>query len=278
MARVTRVAKAQQRYETKPVLGEDGKPLKIALTKGDGSPKMTSAKRGRTPRPVFITKTERDLTRPKPNLRCDFPGCEDPEIRPGQAYMWIKPKSGPYGGSQRNRHQTHRAWHVWEYSNSLSAQVARIEHDADVDSAESEDDVTSVLNDAAEAIRDLASQKREGAENIESGFGHATYQSEELEQQADDLESWADDVEATEVEDLSSFDCQAACSDGQADCPECDGTGTAQEDDGLNDKCDDCDGSGQVECEDCDGTGYDLEAARESWAEAVQEALSACPV
>jgi hypothetical protein len=267
MARVTRVAKAQQRYETKPVLGEDGKPLKIALTKGDG-----------TPRPVFITKTERDLTRPKPNLRCDFPGCEDPEIRPGQAYMWIKPKSGPYGGSQRNRHQTHRAWHVWEYSNSLSAQVARIEHDADVDSAESEDDVTSVLNDAAEAIRDLASQKREGAENIESGFGHATYQSEELEQQADDLESWADDVEATEVEDLSSFDCQAACSDGQADCPECDGTGTAQEDDGLNDKCDDCDGSGQVECEDCDGTGYDLEAARESWAEAVQEALSACPV
>ena len=67
MARVTHVKKAQQRYETKPVLDADGNPVKIALTKADGSPKMTSAKGGkRTPRPVFITKTAPDKSKPKP--------------------------------------------------------------------------------------------------------------------------------------------------------------------------------------------------------------------
>lgn len=49
MARVTHVKKAQQRYETRPVLDENGQPVKIALTKADGSPKMTSSKGGKRP-------------------------------------------------------------------------------------------------------------------------------------------------------------------------------------------------------------------------------------
>lgn len=268
MARVTFVKKAQQRYETRPVLDDKGQPIKIALTKGDGSPKMTSSKGGkRTPRPVFITKTEPDKTRPKPNYQC---GKCQAEILPGQPYKWIKPKSGPYGGRLMVRCGTCPTWQVWDYSNSLSAQVARIEHDATsaLDDATSAEDVTAALNDAASSIRDLAEQKRESASNMEEGFGHATYQSEDLEQQGDNLEGWADEVEAQDVEDLDVFDC-AACTDGQAECPACDGTG---------EDCADCDGTGEEECSECDGTGNDLEAARESWSEAVSEALGNCPV
>lgn len=276
MARVTYVKKAQQRYETKPVLDAEGKPVKIALTRKDGSPKMTSAKRGRTPRPVFITKTEPDKSRPKPLHKCGKCGVT---IEVGQPYKWIKPKSGPYGGRLMVRCGTCPTWQVWDYSSSLSAQIARIEHDASeaVASAESEDDVESALNDAAEAIRDLAEQKRESASNIEDGFGHATYQSEELEQQGDDLESWADEVEQTDVEPLTDFTCSNGCTDGQATCDSCDGTGKEHgTEDG--DECLECEGDGEVECGWCDGTGPDLEAARESWQTAVDDALGNCPV
>lgn len=277
MARVTHVKKAQQRYETKPVLDENGQPVKIALTQKDGSPKMTSAKRGRTPRPITITKTERDLTKPLPPLWCDFPRCTitDQEIRPGQAYKWIKPKSGPYGGHQRNRHAEHPSWQVWEYSHSLSANVARIEHDATsaVDLAEDESGVEDALNEAAEAIRELAEQKREGASNIEDGFGHATYQSEELERQADDLDGWADEVEGTDVEALDQFNCSNGCTDGQATCDTCNGEGNVE-----GDPCDECDECGEKGCDWCDGTGYDLEDARNCWAMAVADALGNCPV
>jgi len=276
MARVTHVKKAQQRYETKPVLDENGQPVKIALTKKDGTPKMTRAKGSRAARPVFITKTEPDKSRPKPLHTCGKCGVT---IQVGDPYKWIKPKSGPYGGRLMVRCGKCPTWQVWDYSSSLSAQVARIEHDATsaVDAAEDAGDVEAALNDAAEAIRDLAAQKSEGAENIESGFGHATYQSEELAQQAEDLEGWADEVEATEVEALDAFDCAAGCTDGQADCDACDGSGKEGGEDDADD-CADCDGTGEAECQECDGTGYDLEAARESWSEAVSDALGNCPV
>lgn len=273
MARITRVKKAQQRYDTKPVLDENGEQVRTPVMR-NGEQIVT--KRG----PKFLRVTERDLTKPLPNLRCDYPGCsiDGGEIVPGSAYMWIKPKSGPYGGHQRNRHASHPAWNVWDYSSSLSAQVARIESEATdaASNADSEDDVTAALNDAAEAIRELAEQKREGAENIESGFGHATYQSEELTQQADDLDSWADKVEQADVEELSSFSCDS-CTDGQQECSACAGTGKADDDENDED-CADCDGTGEQECDFCDGTGEDLEAARESWSQTVADALGNCPV
>lgn len=284
MARITRVKSAQQRYETKPVLDAEGRPVKIALTRKDGSPKMTSGKRGKTPRPVFITKTERDLTRPKPNLRCDFPGCDidNREILPGSAYMWIKPKTGPYGGHQRNRHAQHPAWNVWDYSSSLSARVAQIEHNALSESFDNEEDAASVLSNAAEEIRSLAEEKRESAGNIEDGFGHATYQSEELESQADELDAWADEVEQTDIPSMDDYR-----SGDQVDCDECNGTGQVDNED--YDEEDD-ESEPEVDCDECGGTGQvdpqgdeDLtEDEMADWVSAVEdvisEALGNCPV
>ena len=121
MARVTRVKRAQQRYETTPVLDEQGNPVKVGLTRKDGSPKTD--KRGNQ---IFITKTVEVLGKPKPNYVCDL--CRT-EIKPGDPYKWIQPKSGPYGGRKRVRCGTCPTWQIWDYSDSLSAQTARIAHE-----------------------------------------------------------------------------------------------------------------------------------------------------
>lgn len=207
MARVTHVKKAQQRYEQVPVIDpETGEQKRVPVMK-NGTQKTD--KRGR---PVFMRLTQEDRTRPKEPLRCDFPGCSvDPEpgkILPGQAYKWIKPKSGPYGGSQKNRHEEHPSWHVWEYSSSMSARLAQISHDfwEAIDSCETEDDVQSALDDAGSAIEELAEEKRESASNIEEGFGHPTEKSEELEGIADELESWKDEITGQSIPDLPEPD------------------------------------------------------------------------
>lgn len=280
MARVTHVKRAQQKYHTKPVLDADGKPVKIALTKRDGSPKMTSSKGGkRTPRPVFITKTEPDKTRPKPLETCGKCGTT---IQVGDPYKWIKPKSGPYGGRRMVRCAKCPTWNVWDYSSSLSAQVARIEYDADnaIRQAESVEDAEAVAGEAADAIRELAEQKRESAGNIEDGFGHATYQSEELESQADELDSWADEVEQVDFPDTDEYaeddTCQECGGTGQEDNPDYD------EDEALEDE--DYTEPEQIDCGECYGTGttddpeVDLEAWQGAAADALLDVLQNCPV
>jgi hypothetical protein len=265
MARTTHVAKAQPRYETVIVRDEDGNPVRTPVMKkvknydtGEIEVKQKVTKKGR---PVFMTKTVVDKTKPKPLRNCG--SCGKP-IEIGTPYKWIKPKSGPYGGSLMTRHEGCPGWQVWDYSNSLSAQLSRISYEFgnEIESSESPDDVTSALASAAESIKEIAEQKREGASNIEEGFGHATSQSEELEQMADDLEQWADEVESADVPEM--VDCEA-CTDGKVDCEDCDGSGKEQDEDGnqTEEDCPTCEGEGQTDCDTCDGTGEDVEAWRD---------------
>ena len=193
MASITRVKAAQQRYETVPVLDGAGQPVRIPLTREDGSPKTD--KRGE---PIFITKTVPDKSRPKPAENCGKCG---KTIEVGDPYKHMSPKSGPYGGTRLVRCADCEDWHVWEYSSSLSARLAEVsyyfwENLVEVTSA---DDVTDALANAAQAITDIASEKRESAENIESGFQHSTYQSDELNEQADSLDNWAQEIENADV-------------------------------------------------------------------------------
>jgi len=238
MARVTTVKKAQQRYAQVPALDEQGNPRVVPVMK-NGVQKVT--KRGK---PVTMRVMVEDRTRPLPPETCDFPGCtiDDGKILPGTSYKWIKPKSGPYGGRKRSRHTSHPSWNVWEYSNSLSAQIERIVYDANtaIEGAEDTDSVKEALTSAAEEIRALAEEKREGASNIEDGFGHATAMSDELNETADALEDWASSVEDADVpempdpsdadeddwEECSEEDCSST--DPNPDCPECDGKGVVE--------------------------------------------------
>ncbi len=198
MARVTHVKKAQQRYGTKPVLDEDGKPKRTPVLK-NGEPKMTRAKRGRPARPVYMTITERDLNDPKPLETCD--SCNQP-IEIGTPYKWIQPKTSANGGRKRSRHEGCPNWKVWEYSNSWSARIAQAVDGFSIDNAESTDDVQSALDDLAGAIKELADESRTSAASMEDGFGHATSQSEQAEERADELDNWASDIEGADIPDL----------------------------------------------------------------------------
>lgn len=230
MARVTYVKRAQQRYETKPVLDEQGRPIKIGLTKKDGSPKVD--KRGNQ---VFITKTVDDRDKPKPNHVCEV--CRT-EIKPGDPYKHITPRSGPYGGRMRVRCGTCPTWQYWDYSDSLSAQTAQIayEFETTIGSVESPEDATDALTTAADAVREIAEAKRESASNIEEGFGHSTYVSDELNDVADQLDSWADEIESVDVPELPEPE--------ETDCETCEGDGADPDDPSL--ECTECSGTGQV--------------------------------
>lgn len=214
MARITRVKRAQQRYAQVPVIDpETGRQKRTPVMRANGQQKMT--KRGT---PVFMDVTVADRSQPLPNRTC---GKCHQEIKVGDPYKHISPRSGPYGGRTMYRCASCPDWHVWEYSSSLSARVAQISHDFwesfNDTTFESTDEVQELLNSAAEAIREIAEEKREGASNIEDGFGHSTYQSDELNDIADQLDSWADDVEGVSLTDYPEPE--------EADCDECEGSG-----------------------------------------------------
>lgn len=216
MPKIVHVKKAQQRYYSKPVIDpETGEQKQTpVMSQKTGQQKVT--KRGK---PVFMKVTVDDKDRPKPNLRCDYPGCEYPdrEIKPGQSYKHITPKSGPFGGTQRNRHEEHPSWNVWEYSSSLSARIAEIESHWDPAQFDNEDDLKAHLEEIVEEIRGLAEEKEEAASNIEEGFGHSTSASEELSEQAEALNNWADEVENMDLPDFPESESRWFIKDPEGD-------------------------------------------------------------
>lgn len=212
MARITYVKAAQQRYEQVPVIDpETGEQKRTPVTGKDGQQKVT--KRGA---PVFLSVTVADKSKPLPPRKC---GSCHQEIQVGSPYKHISPRSGPYGGHTLYRCDICPNWHVWEYSSSLSARLSEIEYDFSnaIDEVESEDDVQSALDEAAERVREIAQEKGESADNIEEGFQHETYQSQELREQSESLESWADEISSATIPDFPEPE--------EADCEVCEGNG-----------------------------------------------------
>jgi hypothetical protein len=211
MARITHVKAAQQRYEQVPVIDpETGQQKQTPVMGKNGQQKVT--KRGK---PVFLSVTMADKTKPLPNRNCGKCGVE---IKVGDPYKHISPRSGPYGGRTLYRCAACPSWHVWEYSSSLSARLAEISFNFSeaIDSAESEDDVQTALGEAAEAVREIAQEKGESADNIESGFQHETEQSQELRDISEQLDSWADEIENATIPDFpepEEAECEF-CDDG----------------------------------------------------------------
>lgn len=262
MARTTYVKKAQQRYVTVPVIDpETGQQKRTPVMKtvrvrqDDGTyveeRRQKTTKRGT---PVFMKVTQADKTQPLPNRTCEK--CKV-EIEVGHPYKHITPKSGPYGGRTRYRCRTCPAWQVWEYSNSLSAQIERITYEADqaIDTADSQDEVTEALSAAADGLRELAEEKRESAQNMEDGFGHSTAQSEELAEQADSLDEWADTIENADVPEFPEPE--------ETECEECGGSGQVEDDEGE-----------KIECDECNGTGTPIEPTEDQIEEWREEARS----
>jgi hypothetical protein len=199
MARVTHVKAAQQRYETVPVIDpETGEQKRTPVMRKNGTQKVT-----KTGKPVFLRVTREDRSKPKPNRKCDKCGVE---IKVGDPYKHVTPKSGPYGGHKRARCAACPTWKPSELSSSKMAGIYAAQEDLDVSSATSADELTEAANDFAQAVRDVASEYQESADNIEDGFGHSTYISEELADKASELESWADEIESLDFADAPDED------------------------------------------------------------------------
>ena len=185
---------------------------------------------------VVSVKSARERRNPdgsiKPLHVCDRCATEIPV---GSPYKHISIKTGPRSSRTLIRCSLCPVWHVWEYSNAASARTAQIVHEAETALADvtTADDVSDVLQTAADAARELAEEKRESASNIEDGFGHSTTQSEELTDLADQLEDWASTLEGATIPDYPD--------PADVECEECDGTGTGGED---MDTCRECNGTG----------------------------------
>lgn len=251
MPKVNHVKRAQQRYATKPVIDPATGEQKVTpmFNSRTGEPKLT--KHGR---PVVLRITERDLERPLPMPKCDAPECTQPsrEIAVGASYKWIEPS----GQRIRNRHATCPTWKQWEYSSSLSARIAQIQDEGPGD-FESAEDAQEWASNKAQEIRDLAEEKRESASNIEDGFGHATSQSDELNETADNLESWADEMDSVDLPEFPEVE--------EQDCEECNGTGQIDGDEEPT-ACETCGASGHVVPDPTDDE-------MQEWADEVRSAL-----
>lgn len=214
MPKINRVKAAQQRYETVPVLDENGQPKRTPVLhqKGPLKGQQRTDKRGN---PVFMAVTVADKTQPLPNHTCGKCGVE---IKVGDPYKSISIRS-TYSSRTLYRCAACPDWHVWEYSSSLSARLAEISYNfwEAIAEASSEEEAQDALNAAAEAVREIAGEKEEGAQNIEDGFQHETYQSAEMRDQAESLNSWADEIEGASIPDFPETE--------EVDCEECDGSG-----------------------------------------------------
>ena len=70
----------------------------------------------------------------------------------------------------------------------------------------SPNDLLNSLQEAAEAVRGVSEEYREGAQNIEDGFGHETSQSEEMAQKAEALEEYATRLEEVTIDNADEYD------------------------------------------------------------------------
>lgn len=128
----------------------------------------------------------------------------------GESYLWWKFKRG---GLHRRCHRAECRPRYSEYgttsphlSGIYSAQerfsdaIMNVEHSAD-----GVEEVASLLETFAQDIREVAEGYTESADNMVEGFGHETYQSEEIREKAEALEGWADEVESA-ASDLGGYD------------------------------------------------------------------------
>jgi hypothetical protein len=254
MARAYLVKRAQARYETKPVIDP-------ATGEQKQTPKMRRGvqmtdKRGR---PIFMKVTERDLARPKPMPCCSL--CRT-EIKVGESYTYTETYNSTIVRCGRPCPPPKQ----WEYSSSLSARLAQIQHENDFSDCEDGNDFVEARDAFAAAVRELAGEKQESAQNIEDGFGHETSQSAELADIADQLEGWADDIEAVELPDYPEPE--------ETDCDECNGTGEADDEGGGS--CENCDGCGQVIPD--EPTEEQIDEWREACVAALEGVAESCPV
>ncbi len=129
------------------------------------------------------------------------------KIRKRDPYKWWKfryggrrvrcanPKCAPRGSDLTNSDKLSRCYSAGE---SIEDAIEDFKKDFALD------DLKSVMEDAANEIREVAEEYRESSQNMEDGLGHETEQSQELSEKGDNLDGRADEIEQA-ANDLMDF-------------------------------------------------------------------------
>ena len=97
MPRINHVKRAQQRYATKPVIDPETGEQKVTPVINSRTGEQKTTKHGR---PVFLRVTERDLERPLPMPKCDYPGCTHETTSRTATRLCRSWRTSGYGGSR----------------------------------------------------------------------------------------------------------------------------------------------------------------------------------
>lgn len=263
---------ARQRYKMVPDLDENGKQKTVPVI----NQKTGEQKLARGGKPVVRKLTVADKTQPI-ETKCER--CSK-VIQPGDRYRKVSIKM-TYGGRKRYRCIECPAWQPWELSSSLASRIMEIQSET-VDGSEwnEEQEARDRAGEIAGMIRELAEEKENSASNIRDGFGHDTSMSEELDEQAQQLNEWADEVDGA-VDNADDFP-EGRCGNCNGEQLEC----SVHESENHSDDPDDenyCDGF--EECMECNGSNEgddidesELEDWRQSAQQAIEDALSNCPI
>lgn len=136
-------------------------------------------------------------------IRCG--ACDEP-IKMGDAYKFKNKKTGPYSSVKLSRHEGCPEWKASELTGSPFLAVM---YAADENAPVIGDDgsgLEELRDHYMEAAREMAEIRTEAADNIVDGFGHDTYQSDELRDDGERCESAADSLEYIEIPDFDEVE------------------------------------------------------------------------
>lgn len=135
------------------------------------------------------------------------------KIKKGDSYRWWANKMGRSSFKRVRCSKATCTPKPWEYMTTsphiaglMQAEEAGQEAVAAVefggDAEEFCSAIASAVQDIAGSVREVGEGYSEGAANMEEGFGHPTYQSEDLEQKGSQVDSQADEVDSWEPENI----------------------------------------------------------------------------
>lgn len=121
-------------------------------------------------------------------------------IAKGDSYYWWKTKTGPASGFKSTRCLEHKPRPSEITSNQYQSMILAAQEDWE-DSVRTTtgmaiEDVEDAAREVSTVAEDIAQTLEDNADNIENGFGHATYQSDELRERADMWRSYAEELES----------------------------------------------------------------------------------
>jgi len=174
-----------------------------------------------------------DLDHPFTQAPLTCGSCGQP-INIGDPYKWVAPRAHRAArGVKKVRHTSCPSWKASELTSSQHlATIYAAQEDAEVelatlsiDSLEDVEGMVERLQEIASAFADNLQEAvdsyAESADNIEDGFGHETYQSQELRENSEAIEGWMEEAGQFYAE---SFDGELICAECGLDEESCQGS------------------------------------------------------